>query len=374
MGHDDRIQKLTMPKWGFSMTQGKVVDWLVAEGSEISRGAEVLEVETEKSIGIVESPVGGVLRRHVATFGQDIPVGGLVGVIADASVSDAEIDEFVKSFVLEETAGKTDSQQDKPAYAAIGGRSLRYLKQGEGGEPVVLIHGFAGNLNNWLFNHSALAGDRAVYAIDLPGHGQSSKDIGEGSIEFFANVVREWMDALGIERAHLVGHSMGGAIAMATALSAPQRILSCTLISSAGLGNEIDAEYVRGVVNSDRRKELKVYLERLFANPELATRQLVDDVLKFKRIDGVQAALNQLADTFIVEGRQKTVYRDRMHEISVPLLVLWGEKDRIVPRSHTTGLPANCTVEILENCGHMVQMEASADVNRLISNFLRKLT
>ncbi len=374
MGHDDRIQKLTMPKWGFSMTQGKVVDWLVAEGTEISRGAEVLEVETEKSIGIVESPVGGVLRRHVATSGQDIPVGGLVGVIADESVSDAEIDEFVKSFVLEEIAGKTDSEQDKPAFASVGGRSLRYLKQGEGGEPVVLIHGFAGNLNNWLFNHSALAGDRAVYALDLPGHGQSSKDISEASIEFFANVVREWMDALGIEQAHLVGHSMGGGVALATALGSPERVLSCTLIASAGLGSEIDAEYVRGVVNSDRRKELKTYLERLFANPELATRQLVDDVLKFKRIDGVQKVLNQLADAFIVEGRQKTVYRDCIGDISVPLLVLWGEKDHIIPQAHAGGLPANCQVEILENCGHMVQMEASADVNRFISNFLRNIT
>ena len=72
---DDRIQKLTMPKWGFAMTGGRVVEWLTAEGTEISRGDEVLEVETEKAIGVVESPVSGTLRRRVAQSGQEIPVG-----------------------------------------------------------------------------------------------------------------------------------------------------------------------------------------------------------------------------------------------------------------------------------------------------------
>ena len=119
---DDRIRKLTMPKWGFSMTQGRVVEWLVDEGTEISPGDEILEVETEKAIGVVESPVSGTLCRHVAQTGQEIPVGGLLAVVADPSVSGDEIDRFVESYVPEETRDESDSHEVLPEYAEVGGR------------------------------------------------------------------------------------------------------------------------------------------------------------------------------------------------------------------------------------------------------------
>jgi len=164
---------------------------------------------------------------------------------------------------------------------------------------------------------------------------------------------------------------LGGGIALALALRHPDRLLSCTLISSTALGSEIDADYIDGVVNTDRRKQLKPYLERLFADPSLVTRQLVDDVLKFKRVDGVREALTTVANHLIVDGKQAHVFRDRLDEIQVPILVIWGDKDNILPQSHAENLPDRCTVEILSGCGHMVQMEASGEVNRLIAGFLQ---
>ena len=369
---DDRIRKLTMPKWGFSMTQGRVVEWLVDEGTEISPGDEILEVETEKAIGVVESPVSGMLCRHVAQAGQEISVGGLLAVVADPSVSGDEIDRFVESYVPEETRDESDSHEVLPEYAEVGGRTLRYLKQGDSGRPAVLVHGFAGNLNNWLFNQTALASDRVVYALDLPGHGLSSKDVGDGSLETLADILRDWLDAVGLSRVHLVGHSLGGAIVLALALRHPDRLLSCTLIASAALGSEIDADYIDGVVKADRRKQLKPFLERLFADPSLVTRQLVDDVLKFKRVDGVREALTTLAENFIADGKQALVFRERLDEIPVPILVIWGGKDRVLPRSHAEDLPQRCAVKVLSDCGHMVQMEAPGEVNRLIARFLQK--
>src|SRR5437773_4528967 len=86
------IVKLGVPKWGLSMTEGKLVEWLVEEGAELEPGAEVAEVETEKINGVVEAPAAGVLRRRVAAVGETLPVGALLGVIADASVPDADID------------------------------------------------------------------------------------------------------------------------------------------------------------------------------------------------------------------------------------------------------------------------------------------
>ena len=370
---DGGIQKLIMPKWGLSMAQGKVVEWLIDEGTEISAGAEVVEVETEKITGAVESPVGGTLRRLVAQPGQDVPVGGLLAVIADPSLADEEIQRFVESFVAEEVEDDSQADVAEPASVDVGDLKLRYLQRGEGGEPVVLVHGFTGNLNNWLFNHGPLAEGRAVYALDLPGHGRSSKDVGDGSLEFLTGALRGWLDALEIPAAHFVAHSMGGSVALALALSEPERVLSCTLIGSTGLGSEIDADYIAGVVNADRRKQLKPYLERLFADGSRVTRQLVDDVLKFKRLDGVGNALRLVADNFVVDGQQAWVFRDRLAELSVPLLVVWGAHDQIVPARHAAGLPHTAEVQILDDCGHMVQMEAAGEVNRLILRFLEQV-
>ncbi len=368
----DGIQELTMPKWGLSMTHGKVVEWLVPEGAEVSAGTEVLEVETEKIVGCVESSAAGTLRRHVAKLGQDVPIGGLLAVIANPSVSNAEIDRFVESFSLEEASDDSVSDDPAPEFVEARGRRLRYLKLGEGGQPVVLVHGFTGSLDNWLFNHAALAQQRAVYALDLPGHGQSSKDVGDGSLEMLIGALQDWLDVLGLSRVHLVGHSLGGAVVLGMALRSPDRVRSCTLIASAALGPEIDAEYIEGVVEANRRKELKTYLARLFADPSRVTRQLADDMLKFKRLDGVRDALGKLARNFVANEKQVAVFRKELERLRSPTQVIWGENDQIIPSSHAADLPDQISVELLANCGHMVQMESAHKVNQLVLSFLEK--
>ena len=105
--------------------------------------------------------------------------------------------------------------------------------------------------------------------------------------------------------------------------------------------------------------------------PEVAFQpgQLIDDVLKYKRLDGVDLALRTIASQFFPGGRQVLVLRDRLSELSVPTLVLWGAEDRILPVSHAEGLPANIETRILPGAGHMVQMESAAEVNRAITSF-----
>jgi pyruvate dehydrogenase E2 component (dihydrolipoamide acetyltransferase) len=367
----DAIQKLGMPKWGLSMTEGRLVEWLVEEGAELAVGDDVAEVETEKINGVVESPAAGNLRRRVAAAGEVIPVGGLLGVIADSSVPDADIDRFVEEFQAifvpeeaEEEAGPA------PETVEVEAGRLRFLRQGEDGEPLVLLHGFGGDLNNWLFTMPALAEKYLVYALDLPGHGESSKDVGQGDLDFLAGAVRQFLDAQELQRVHLVGHSLGGLVAASVALAAPERVTSLALVASCGLGEEINAEYIRGFIDAERRRELKPVLELLFADPGLVTRQLVDDVLKYKRLDGVDQALRAIAAAAYPEGRQGRVISDRLAELDVPVLVVWGREDRVIPAAHAERAPEGAQVHVLDGWGHSPHMEAAGDFNRIVEQFL----
>ncbi len=370
MSETKGLTKLGMPKWGLSMTEGTVVQWLVEEGAELNNGDEIVEVESEKINNAVEAPAPGVLRRRVAKEGDVLPVGGLLGVIADASIPDEEIDAYVEEFQATFVPEEEEAGGPEPETVQIGGKSIQYLKVGEGeGTPLVLLHGFGGDINVWVFNQEALAaGGRTVYAVDLPGHGGSTKDVGEGDLASLVDVVAGFMDEMGVEKAHLFGHSMGGAVAASFAIQHPERVQSLSLIASAGLGEEINGEYIEGFIAANRRKEMKSTLGLLFANPDLVNRQLVNDVIRFKRLDGVDEALRKLADNLFPDGKQADV--PDLSGVEVPMLVVWGREDKILPVSHSENAPGHARVEVLDGTGHMPQMEASGQTNRIIGEFL----
>jgi pyruvate dehydrogenase E2 component (dihydrolipoamide acetyltransferase) len=371
------VTRLGMPKWGLSMREGKVTDWLVDEGEEVAEGEELFEVETEKIDGAVESPATGVLRRRVAQVGAVVPVGGLVGVLADPSVPDADVDAFVAAFQASFVPEEAEGEAEAPTRTVeVGGRRLRYLErapEAAADDPVVLLHGFGGDLNNWLFNTDRLAERRRVYALDLPGHGESSKDVGAGDLEAFAEALGGFLDAVGAARAHLVGHSMGGAVALAYALAHPDRVASLTLVAPAGLGEDINPDYIDGFVAAERRRELKGVLELLFADQGLVSRKLVDDVLRYKRLDGVEAALRQVAGAMYPSGRQTVVLTGELDRLQAPALVVWGGQDRILPTAHAEALADRARVEVLPGAGHSPHMEAANEVNRLVGGFLDEL-
>jgi pyruvate dehydrogenase E2 component (dihydrolipoamide acetyltransferase) len=349
-----------------SMSEGKVTNWLKPVGTRLALGDEILEVETDKIAGVVEAGDAGTLRRVIGEPAVTYPVKALLGVIADDNVSDAEIDAYVAGYVTP-AADADDDQEAGPRYefAETSAGSLRYAKRGEGAETIVLVHGFGGDLDNWLFNIEALAGKARVYALDLPGHGQSTKALREPSLEGLSRALIAFMDVVGIDSAHLVGHSMGGAVALQTALDAAERVKSLTLISSAGLGSEINGAYIDGFVAAANRRNLKPVIEQLFDDPNLVSRQLLDDLLKYKRLDGVGEALSSLASTLFANGQQATVLARDLAGMQQPALVIWGANDRIIPSSHAAAL-GNARVEVIEGAGHMVQMEKANRVNEMI--------
>ncbi len=365
------IYKLTMPKWGLSMQEGTVVEWLVDEGAEIEAGDEIVEIETEKLNNVFEAPRGGTLRRQVAGVGTTIPVGGLVGVIADAGVADANIDFIVARFEADFVPAVPAVQGPTPEQVVIGGRSINYLAMGgSDATPLVLIHGFGGDLSTWIFNQAVLAAARPVIALDLPGHGASSKDVRAGDVPALADIIQGLLDTLGIARAHLAGHSLGGAVALELALSDPQRVVSLSLLAPAGLSRDIDVDYIATFIAVNRRKAVKEVLARLVHDPEQVSRDMVENLLRYKRTDGVTAALTAIAATVFDDGGQAISYGDFIADAAVPILCLWGAEDAIIPPQHTAVLPDSAEVHVLDSAGHLVQMEQASKVNNLIDTFV----
>ena len=162
---------------------------------------------------------------------------------------------------------------------------------------------------------------------------------------------------------------MGGSLALQTAKVHPESVHSLTLIAGAGLGTEINSDYLKGFIDSQSRRELKPYIELLFNDPGLVTRQLLEDLLRFKRIDGVQDALKTIMNSFVSDGQQTRQWRDVLENKTISAQVIWGATDRIIPSAHARGLPRHVQAQVLENHGHMVQMEKANDVNRRLLNF-----
>jgi len=361
---DKRITPIVMPKWGLSMKEGKLTSWLIPAGTVINPGDAILEIETDKIAGSFESPDGGLLRRAVGEVDVVYPVKALIGVIADPSVPDSEIDEFVASYVTPAAEDEGEAEADAPQFVEVDGGKLRYAKKGEGAENVILIHGFGGDLVTWMFNVDGIAEGATTYALDLPGHGQSSKAIADPTVAGLARTVVSFMESLGIEKAHFVGHSLGGAIAMEVARSAPARVKSLSLVAPAGLGPDINMDYINGFVNANSRRDLKELLGKLFADQSLVSRQMMDEVLKYKRLDGVVAALRALADGFAPGGKQKDILSSSLKP-NIPALVIWGKEDQILPVAHAANAKG-AKVEILEGAGHMPHMEKASKVTSLI--------
>lgn len=365
---NDKIIPIVMPKWGLSMQEGRLTAWHVNEGDLIKPGQEIMDVETDKIANVVEAADGGLLRRCVAREDTVYPVRALLGVLAPEDVADAEIDAYVEAFEVPET--DEDEEEQVPAYLFVdtpAGR-LRYAERGSDGDAVVLVHGFGGDLDNWLFNIDVISSTARTYAFDLPGHGQSDKKT-EGGVDGLVEATEAFMDAVGVENAHLVGHSMGGAICAMLALRKPERAKSLTLVDSAGLGNEINSTYIDGFISAETRRELKPVVSELFADQDLVSRQMVDDLLKYKRLDGVDEALRAIASSVFEGGRQARNLSDDIENAAFPVLIIWGENDAIIPASHAGTVPRART-EVLPGVGHMPQMEAAGPVNDLINSFI----
>lgn len=362
------IEAVTVPKWGMTMTEGKITQWMVGEGGHVARGQEILEIETTKVTNVVEAAATGTLRRIVLGEGTTAPVGALAGVIADEAATPEEIDAFIASYAGRLGSGdEGEGGEVAPRAITVDGGAVNILEAGpESSETVVLLHGFGGDLSTWLFNQTALAEKMRVVAVDLPGHGASSPIAGEDVFPKIVTAVEAAVDAVAPGRVHLVAHSFGGAVAAAIAANQPSRVASLTLIAPIGLSRQMSRDFLVDFIAAERRRPLLSVLERLFADPSKITSDMVEGTLRFKRLEGVAEALSAIADTIADDSGQVQSIGGQLKELSCPVMIVWGDRDDIVPVPQADEVPANAELRIIPGVGHMPQMEAASIVNEAI--------
>ena len=366
----EKVIPILLPKWGMDMDEGKIGEWLVSVGEPITEDTDVLEIESDKVTNVLNVSRSGTLRLKLVNAGETHPVGTLLGVIVDGDVSDDEISNFVADY---KSATPVIETQDQPEISQIdqmvevNGQKLHYISVGDGDETVVLIHGFGGDLSSWGGLPMALAQTYRVIGVELPGHGLSSKRVEAVGSKDFAELLLAFLDKLETGNVHLIGHSLGGTIGAQMASNAPMRVKSLTLVSNYGLGTKVDLDFLEEFVSASRRKGVKAVLKRLFANAGVVNSEMIENILKLKRLEGVEQALRIIADKI---GEEQPEISAVMTP-PVPTQVIIGRADEIIVFDEALFTDVE-HISIIDDAGHMPQLEKPAQTETLIKDFLGK--
>jgi pimeloyl-ACP methyl ester carboxylesterase len=269
----------------------------------------------------------------------------------------------------------------------VEGLPTRYLTAGTTGPPLVLLHGVGDNAFDWRWVLPALASTHRVYAPDLPGSGGSAKPLTDYSPAFFTRFVGAFLDALGVDRATVIGNSLGGLVGLRLALAEPERVTALGLVSSAGLGREVTYAlrsmalpgYGKLAVAWGKRRPgaAQRALGRaalVFARPRGAPRKWIKEQYRLARLPGfLEAQLATVRAQVGLKG-QREVLVDRLAQLERPTMVVWGTRDRVIPYSHAKEAASRLQegyLELIPECGHLPQVEQP---ERFVSGLRRFLS
>lgn len=252
----------------------------------------------------------------------------------------------------------------------VAGRRLSYLAAGDDGPPVLLLHGFGADRLTWLLTQRDVAAYASTIAIDLPGHGLSDREVGAGDIASFTDLVAGFLEARGTGPVHVIGHSLGGAIAIDLAHRHPELVSSLFLLAPAGVGNGVDETFLTALTGMETLDQASSVLERLVARRRLISPQMTARALAQVSEPGVREALNKVA------GNLRGAHLDLADAVSgvagrgIPVTVVWGAGDTVNPLTEDSAKALGAILHVVEDAGHLPHIESHAKVNALIRAFL----
>jgi pimeloyl-ACP methyl ester carboxylesterase len=262
----------------------------------------------------------------------------------------------------------------------LDGRRTHYVKKGQG-PPVLLVHGFNLDLYTWTANIDALSERFTVFAVDLWGSGYSTRDPAEYGYPLFEEQVRSFLDRLGIERASLVGHSMGGGTSIVFALHHSDRVNKLVLVDSVGIPRRIPLRgqlfklpFIPAILmglntNTVRKKNL---LDYWIHRRRLLSDDTFEMLTRHQKIHGTTEALLTILRKDFFNTLEEEIRA--LSNVGIPILIVWGKEDKSVPlesgeRMHE--ILTESRLEVIENAGHLANFDQSERFNELVIEFLR---
>ncbi|MFC4016959.1 alpha/beta fold hydrolase [Micromonospora sp. GCM10011542] len=268
-------------------------------------------------------------------------------------------------------------------HVTVGGRRVHHRVDGDG-PPVLLLHGIGRTLRDFTELHDRLADRFRVHSVDLPGYGGSLPMAAPHTLPALGDFVGHYLDAVGVDApVHLVGNSLGGAIAMRYAARAPHRVASLALVNSAGFGREVTIALRlltlrplgRLMLRPSRARARRV--ERaLFHDPAYVTAERITHALAVARQPHAARVMLETArnlGTFrgVAAGWREDLLAE-VARLELPTLIVWGDRDLILPAVHLDAARARlprARTHLFRDCGHLPQVERVEEFDRLLRDF-----
>ncbi|MCS7052629.1 MAG: alpha/beta hydrolase [Ignavibacterium sp.] len=272
-------------------------------------------------------------------------------------------------------------------FTQIDNYKIAYVDEGESDKVILFLHGLGSYIPAWKFNIEDLKKDFRCVAIDLPGFGKSDKKIHSGKMGFYADVVKKFIQLIGIDKVNLVGHSMGGQVAINLALNNLNSIEKLILLAPAGFERFTNEEIqiIRNItkpenfLNNDIQQIKANYELSFFKFPHKA-KFIIEDRIKISEDDHFYNYCVAISNS--ISGMLEQPIFEHLKNIKQKTLVIFGKDDSLIPnkylhkttteeiaRESLNQIP-NCELIMLENCGHFVQIEKSKEINEAIRNFI----
>ena len=262
-----------------------------------------------------------------------------------------------------------------------GGIQVHYVTAGHG-SPVILIHGLGASAVTWRDNVAALALRHSVYAIDVPGHGDSDKPDSDYSIDTVTGWLLGFQRALGLERPALIANSAAGVVALNIATEHRDAVSALVLVATVGFGRELPL-YVRlvsipllgEILESPRVGRPGMMLKGVFSDQRFATPELARELYRSRAMPGAKEAVVRPIRQWVgLRGlRREMLLLDDLASLSIPTLIVWGEEDGILPVSQARAAAEHAPgarLHVFDRCGHWPHMERAGEFNELVLDFL----
>lgn len=272
----------------------------------------------------------------------------------------------------------------------IAKEKIAFIEAGSGEKTLLFIHGLSSNLQAWNKNISALKNDYRCIALDLPGYGKSTKNRTSYSLADYAGFLNNFIDEKELHNVVLVGHSMGGQIAVHTVLSAPENFKSLVLVAPAGIetfsGEEalaMKAAYTPEIVAGSTPEQIRNNLKMNFYSFPEDAEFMVEERIEMKETDDIKVYSEVVVNNIHAMLDEPVIAR--LSEIEIPVLMIYGKNDLLIPNKYfhpsqdINSLVKDAKerisflkVRLIDQAGHFVNFEKSDEVNKEIREFLQQ--